>query len=120
MISIYQEKRNSIRVRSIHLLSYSTINRDRSFREIGMARTLNVSEKGILMESYSPLSESAELEIVFNVIDECISARGKVIRIDEDEEGRYRVAVNFTHISREGFTKLNNYLNNSYSYTRFH
>lgn len=119
MISIYPEKRDTIRVRSIHLLSYSQLDERETVRDIGMARTLNVSERGILFESQKRFEVGTELEIMLNVAEECIIAKGKVMR-EVDDNGRFRIAVRFTHLSSESYGVLARYLNSNFPYTRYY
>lgn len=119
MIDIYPEKRETIRVRSIHLLSYSQLDEREMVRDIGMARTLNVSERGILFESRKQFEEGTELELMLNVAEECIIAKGKVTR-EICDSGYYRVAVRFTQMSSEGYSVLARYLNSNFPYTRYY
>jgi hypothetical protein len=117
VVSLYNEKRDTVRVRSIHLLSYSQIDVNHRVRDIGMARTLNISETGVLMEVHSHIPRGSVLEILLNVAEECITVKGKVMR-EAAENGRWRLAVEFTQISPEGHRLLAQYLDNNYPYTR--
>ena len=83
-----------------------------------MARTINISERGIMFESLRRFDEGTELEIMFNVMDDCIIAKGKVIREIADG-GRYRIAVHFTQLTPTDHGILEKYLNSNFPYTRY-
>ena len=118
MVSLFHEKRDAIRVRSIHLLSFSQLDDLENIREIGMARTLNISEEGILIELQSAIPLGSVLDLVLNVADECLQVKGEVTR-SKLIDGKCRLAVKFTHISPDSYCKLNKYLDNNYPYTRY-
>jgi len=115
---MFQEKRNSVRVRSLHLLTFATVDTPETGQDLGMARTLNISEEGILVEAYKEVQEGAELEVLLTITDNCITTRGRVVRVKR-ERASWRVAMEFTHISEHDQKILFEYLDNNFPYTRY-
>ena len=91
VVSMFQEKRNTVRVRSIHLLTFSTENTVDGSQDLGMARTLNISEHGILVEAYKEVRAGSKLEILINVGEDCITSIGEVVRVLK-LNGKWQVA----------------------------
>ncbi|MBN2382689.1 PilZ domain-containing protein [bacterium] len=118
VVSMFQEKRNAVRVRSIHLLTFETMGRAEAGQDLGMARTLNISEEGILIEAYKEVHEGAELEILLTLADHCITTRGRVVRI-KPARACWKVALEFTEVSPEDRVILDSFLDNNFPYTRY-
>ena len=117
VVSMFQEKRNTVRVRSIHLLSFATLADPQCGQELGMGRTLNVSEDGLLVEAFKSVAPGTELEILMSIGDDCLTTRGKVIR-SHKEKSKWTVAIQFTHISPQEQQILHGYLDKNFPYTR--
>ncbi|MFC1852926.1 PilZ domain-containing protein [candidate division CSSED10-310 bacterium] len=118
VVSLFHEKRDTVRVRSAHLLAYSNVDPQNIPTGIGMAKTLNISENGILIEAYSPLPRRSTLEIQLNVGDESLNMVGEVIR-EVPDNGKWRVAVKFINVSAADYGILNHFLNERFHYTRY-
>jgi hypothetical protein len=68
---------------------------------ISIARTLDVSEGGVKIETHRKLDRGTELELDIAVEDKIISAKGEVLRAEELQEGLFGIGIRFTAISEE-------------------
>ena len=62
-----KERRNFIRPESLNLLDYLVVDQQGRQGEYSMARTLNVSEGGILMETHIPLPQGQQVMITLGL-----------------------------------------------------
>ena len=59
------------------------------------ARSVNISENGILLSSDSPFSEGSSVELTVNGAPEpyLLTVHGKVLRVDSQDCGKFAIAV---------------------------
>ncbi len=72
------DKRSSERKNSLNLLDYVLLNDKGEPYNRAMARTLNVSEKGILLETHIELPANQVLLLSIGLDDDIVEIRGKV------------------------------------------
>lgn len=88
--------RRAPRIKSINLVSYARHNESLKVDEDGgVARTVNLSESGILLETYSPLPLDSEIEIDISLGDRLLTVAGVVIRAETVDKGVYRLGIKF-------------------------
>jgi hypothetical protein len=84
------------RIKSINLVSYARHNESLKVDEDGgVARTVNLSESGILLETYSPLPLESVIEIDISLGDRLITVTGEVMRAESVDRGVYRLGIRF-------------------------
>ncbi|NTV12842.1 MAG: PilZ domain-containing protein [Desulfobulbaceae bacterium] len=105
-----RESRGSTRRDTLNLLDYIIL--DESGQEIdrAMARTLNVSEKGILLETHIPLAPGQQLLITIGLRNNLFEFKGRVAHCKSCEAGSYCSGVEFLNVSQEGMTTLREFL----------
>ena len=89
-------KREHLRIDALNLLSYTCLDDSDHPQQQGMGRTLNVSEKGILLETHALLDPSGDLSISIGLENELVELRGKVIHSRQTAEGLFEIGVTFT------------------------
>lgn len=78
-----------------------------------MARTLNVSEKGILLETHLSLKEGQGLLVALGLEDNLCEIRGRVVRIvGKGEDNKSHYGVEFLKMSDSDAATLSWYLEN--------
>ncbi len=88
--------KRSPRIKSINLVSYARHNEALKVDEDGgVARTVNLSDSGILLETYSPLPLDSEIEVDISLGDALVTVRGEVIRAETVDAGVYRLGIKF-------------------------
>ncbi len=96
---MHEERRRWPRVLAEHLVSYSLFDDQAEPIAMGMARTLDVSEGGILLEMTHPLEVGSHLEIRLVSGEDIVEAEGRVAYSQHMPSGHCRVGVSFTKIA---------------------
>jgi hypothetical protein len=65
----------------------------------GMGRTLNVSESGILLETYKPIESHARIAITIGFEEELVDIEGEVVFLKESAKDTYEAGVQFSQIN---------------------
>jgi Tfp pilus assembly protein PilZ len=104
------ENRSSTRRDTLNLLDYVLV--DESGREIerAMARTLNVSEKGILLETHVPLAMGQQLLITIGLRNNLFEFRGRVAHCKSCTTESHCAGVEFIDVRPEGMVILRDFL----------
>lgn len=95
-----KERRNFPRVNSINLLHYNFFDQREFDKRQGIARTINVSENGILIECGYPFPIHSVLEISLAVGEELIILKGEVVRGMISESDNYYLGLRFQDMSQ--------------------
>lgn len=104
------ENRSSARRDTLNLLDYILV--DESGREVdrAMARTLNVSERGILLETHVPLPVGQQLLITIGLRNNLFEFRGRVAHCKCCTTDSHCAGVEFLDVSPEGMAILHDFL----------
>ena len=98
-----EERRRTPRVLAEHLVSYTVLDERGETDEMGVARTLDLSEGGIVLEMTHSLDRGSHLEMKMVSGDRILEARGLVVYSkylsDCVPDNRWRVGVTFTEIT---------------------
>lgn len=94
-----EERRKWPRILAEHLVSYAHLDEQEEPHQMGMARTLDLSEGGIVLEMTHALETGSHLEIRMVSGDHILKARGRVVYNRHLPAGRWRVGVSFTEIT---------------------
>lgn len=103
------EKRRHPRVNSLNL-SYVCIDEDGNVSGEGMGRTLNVSESGILLETYFSLLPGQTISLTVAIEEELLDIRGQVIRCRQSEANTFQTGIEFYGLDLEGFSVLRKFI----------
>jgi len=105
-----EERRRTPRVLAEHLVSYIVLDERGGTDEMGMARTLDLSRGGIVLEMTHPLERGFGLEIKMVSADLILEARGLVVYSkylpDYLPNNRWRVGVSFTEITESDLATI--------------
>jgi len=99
IVSMTEERRRWTRILAEHLVSYTHFDERGEPDDIGMARTLDLGEGGILLEMMHPLEEGSSLEIKMVSGESILRARGRVAHSVYVSQDRWRVGLHFTEIA---------------------
>jgi len=107
---VYKEKRKYPRIKSLVLTSFNYFDQNEYEQRCGVARTLNMSENGILIESGLPFSIHSILEITLAIEETLLTLKGEVRRAEIAENGNYLLGINFIEIAPEVQKSLHHFL----------
>lgn len=96
------ELRKAERVDSLNLLDYVLLGNDGKPVSRGMARTLNVSEVGLLLETYVPLASGQEIVITIELEEDLVELNGKVVHEGPCDAGKYCSGIEFMEMEGGG------------------
>jgi len=104
------ENRSSTRRDTLNLLDYILL--DESGQEVdrAMARTLNVSEKGILLETHTSLAPGQVLLITMGLRNTLFEFKGRVAHCESCEAESHCSGVEFLDLSQEALAILREFL----------
>ncbi len=97
-----QERRQSPRFPSEHLIAYTYWGSDRQPNEMGMAKTLDLSEGGVKIQIHRPFPKDANLQMFMAVEERLIEAIGLIVHQKELAEGHYELGASFIDIEERG------------------
>ena len=66
---------------------------------IGMGRTLNVSETGIRLETYHPIDPQWDISITSGFEEDLVDIKGSVIFQKKSDENTFEAGIQFSTIS---------------------
>lgn len=92
------ERRHFIRPEALNLLDYLVVDDHGRQGEYSMARTLNVSKGGILMETHIPLPQGQQIMITLGLKDTLINVMGRII-YTAHQAGRHQNGIEFFHLA---------------------
>lgn len=105
-----KEKRQSERFNSTNLLHYKVVDaRDGQLGD-GMARTLNVSEGGLLLETNTSFEPGQELSVSIGLEEEEVDVVGEVRHCKNSGDGLFTTGVKFENLDKDAARVLAVYL----------
>ncbi len=103
------ERRHYLRPESLNLLDYLVVDEQGRLGEYSMARTLNVSKGGILMETHRPLPKGQQVMITLGLQEQLIDVMGRIVYTAQ-ASGRHQNGVEFFHLSDHDKRILDKYV----------
>lgn len=97
-----QEQRKFMRVDKNALVAYEKIGKaSAETADAGMAKTLDVSVRGLLLEFPRPVETGDHLRLELSLDGEVVKVEGVVVRTDRDDAGLDVAGVHLTHVPQE-------------------
>ena len=94
------EQRKHYRSKTVNLLSYVCIDDDGFPLDQGMGKILDISQGGLLMETKVPIEAKFILLISFDIKEELIKLKGKVVYCREAEPKTFHTGVSFVETDK--------------------
>jgi hypothetical protein len=102
--------RQSERKDTLNLVDYIVLSKSGQPLNRGMARTLNVSEKGILLETHLAFEKGQELLLTIGLKNNLFELKGKIAHAEEQENDVFAYGVEFIEMHDEGVAILKEFL----------
>jgi hypothetical protein len=103
------ERRRHIRPEALNLLDYLVVDDQGRQGEYAMARTLNVSKGGILMETHRPLPKGQQVMITLGLKDQLSDVMGRIVYV-VGAAGLFHNGIEFFHLSDTDKRMLDQYV----------
>lgn len=104
-----QNRRKTSRFASLHFLEYLLRNAAGDIVSRGLGRTLNVSEEGLLLETYVAFVPGQVLTLTLGLEEDLLELQAQVTRVEPGGEG-FRVALVLSGSEAEARALLQRYL----------
>jgi hypothetical protein len=104
------KRRQFERKHSQNLIDYVEMDYEGKPAHRYMGRTLNVSEGGILLETYKPLTEGQIVIITIAIDEEMVALKGRVIHVKKTAESLFHSGIDFLKINEYGKRVLQWYI----------
>ena len=95
---------------SHNLIHYVVLKQDGKPLHDYLGRTLNVSEGGILLETYKPLYLDRQVIITIAIDEEMIELTGRVVHVKHTQNDRFHSGNEFINLSEHGKRVLQWYM----------
>jgi len=103
-------KRKFERKDSLNMLHYVVLDDQGEPFQEGMGRSLNVSEKGLLLETHSPLMKNQMLSLTVGLKEDMVELKARVTYANPCENRAYCSGIEFLEIDENGKRVLNEFL----------
>ena len=91
-------------------LSYIRLDQSDEVVQQAMAKTINISDGGILLETHFKIEKGTTLVASLGLRDETVDVRGKVVHVQASGEGKYVSGIEITGIESGDEGLLQEYL----------
>jgi c-di-GMP-binding flagellar brake protein YcgR len=96
-----ENKRQHSRVESLNLLSYICLDAEGNEIDQGMGRTLNISEGGLLLETYTQIDTEFILLMAVGLNENLLEVKGRVVACRPREPDTWEVGIAFLDRSEQ-------------------
>lgn len=107
---VINEKRHCPRIQALNLISYSCIGESEKIESQGMGRTLNISEEGILLETYVSIDPKYSIALSIGLEDELINIKGQIIYSKPGKDEKFEAGIQFLETDKSTIEILRKYI----------
>lgn len=100
------ESRKSSRVEAQHFISYDVLDSSGSIILSGMALSLDLSKKGVQLETRQEFPEDALVRLHLAVGEDIVDVDGKIRHMEKVNENVYHIGVEFLEIEEERLQRI--------------
>lgn len=105
----FDDKRKHPRFQSLNL-SYVCLDENNEIVKQGMGRTLNISESGILLETYFPIKLEYKVLLMIGLADDLLEIKGKPIHSRSDFGKKFEVGIEFLELDQDSGQLLKKFI----------
>jgi len=105
-----REKRKSRRLESLNLLSYACLDEKGDTVHQAMAKTINISESGIRMETHVPLVPRTSVSLMIGLKEDLLDITGKVAHCEVTETAKFHSGIHFFDMTEKQRALLREYV----------
>ena len=106
---IIKDRRSFLRFNCSHLASYIRFDEEGRQCEEEKVRTVDISPDGLRIQTYSTISVNEVLDLTVAIREELFNARGKVIRCESSDDGKFNVGIAFLDVDENNRRILYDY-----------
>ena len=107
---VINERRRCQRINALNLISYSCLDEAEGIVAQGMGRTLNVSEYGILLETYASIDPKYSIALSIGLEDELINIKGQISFSNPGKNEKFEAGIEFLETDESTIEILRKYI----------
>ncbi len=111
-----EEKRRRPRVDSLNIVAYACLDEQGNVVIQGMGRTLNVSELGILLETYDRLEYEYVVIFDIGIEDEVVDLKGRIVHSKANNDNKFETGIEYTEVAPECLDILRRFIEAFHEY----
>lgn len=100
------ERRQHVRLESLNLVSYACLDEHDMIVKQGMARTLNITEAGILLQIDDPVDPPQAFLLTLGLREDLLSLKGRIAHSRKDQSGRTLFGIEFQGVDEDSLQTL--------------
>ncbi|MGM0417575.1 MAG: PilZ domain-containing protein [Thermodesulfobacteriota bacterium] len=101
MNNMNERRKYSLRPESVNLVYFAVYNQENILVQQGMGKTLNISEGGILLETYEKISEQGSIYLSLGFKDETVDVKAEIAHMKVKKENIYHTGLSFSDVSEK-------------------
>ncbi|MDY0359974.1 MAG: PilZ domain-containing protein [Desulforegulaceae bacterium] len=98
------------RPQSVNLVYFAVYNSNNFLKQQGMGKTINISEGGILLETYESVLQDDKIFLSLGLKDETVDIEAKIIHESIKENGIYHTGFSFVIESEKQSESIKKYI----------
>jgi len=106
-----ERRENPKRSGSVNLVYFAVYNLTNFLKQQGMGKTINISEGGILLETYEEVQKGEKIFLSLGLKDETIDIEAEIVHLSIKESGFYHTGFSFVIESYEQSESIKKYIN---------
>jgi hypothetical protein len=103
-------KRYALRAESSDLLSYICLDEDGNEMTQGLGRTLDVSERGVKIETHVSIDTDLRISLTIALGDDLMDFNGNIVHSLEKHDGRFEYGIEFAQMDEKSSLFLRQYM----------
>ena len=107
---VMQDKRSCPRIDALNLISYGCFDETGNIVAQGMGRTLNISEDGILLETYVSIDPKCSIALSIGLGNELINMKGQIIYSKPGKNDKFEAGIEFLEQDESTIEILRKYI----------
>ena len=107
---VAEDRRANRRIDSPNLLSFSCFDKDQNKVSQGMGKTVNISERGIMLETHIPIDPQLNISLTIALEEDLMDFKGKIIHSMKNDAGRFLYGIRFLEMNDAKTRFLKQYL----------
>ena len=96
------DQRKAERKASLNFLDFEQVARGGEVLNQGLGRTLNVSEKGVLLETHAPLEPGSLLRVAVGLGEDVVTLTGTVVHSEVLDDDHFQAGIEFLQLDAQG------------------
>jgi len=100
-MNMHERRKYAFRPESVNLVYFAVYNQENILIQQGMGKTLNISEGGILLETYEKISLQEIIYLSLGLKDETVEVKAEIAHMAVKKDNIYHTGFSFSDLSEK-------------------